>query len=67
MKRIEVNVQTGEVKVIELTAEEIADAQARTLAEQQRKAAEKAKIEAARQKLLALGLTVEDLRTALRE
>ena len=33
MNRIEMNVQTGERKVIELTPEEIADAQARTLAE----------------------------------
>ena len=31
--RIEMNVQTGERKVIELTPEEVADAQARTLAE----------------------------------
>ena len=33
MNRIEINVQTGERKVIELTPEEIVDAQARTLAE----------------------------------
>lgn len=33
MQRIEVNVQTGEQKVIDLTAAEVADAQARTAAE----------------------------------
>ena len=34
MKRIEFNVTTGERKEIDLTPEEIADAQARTVAEQ---------------------------------
>ena len=34
MKRIEINVQTGEKKEIDLTAEEIADALARTAVEQ---------------------------------
>ena len=33
MQRIEVNVVTGEQKVIDLTPEEVADAQSRTLAE----------------------------------
>lgn len=48
MERIEVNLVTGERKVIQLTAEEIADAQQRTAAEavqRSAKDAEKALIE----------------------
>jgi len=58
MHRIEVNVQTGEQQIIELTAEEIAEIQSRPQPEPipERTPAEK---------LASVGLTVEDLKALL--
>jgi ABC-type enterochelin transport system substrate-binding protein len=68
MIRIEHDVQTGEIKEIELTAEEIADVLARQEAAKPKVAAIEAEIEkykadkeAAHSKLTALGLTADDL------
>lgn len=54
MERIEYNLQTGEYKRIPLTPEEIADAQARTAAEQAQRLEKKkaAEAEARRQKAI---------------
>lgn len=54
MNRIEINIKTGEQKLVPLTAEEIADAEARAAAE---KAPTKEKIEHQRDITLAAGLT----------
>jgi hypothetical protein len=69
MNRIEINVITNESKVVELTAEEIAQAQAQHAQWE----AEQAQIEAAKQaevaakqsalnKLIALGLTQDEIK-----
>jgi antitoxin component HigA of HigAB toxin-antitoxin module len=55
MHRIEVNVQTGEQQTIELTAEEIAEIQARPQPEP-------APVLTTEQKLEAAGLTVAELK-----
>lgn len=69
MIRIEHNVETGEIKEIELTAEEIADVLARQEAAKPKVAAIEAEIakykadkESAQAKLTALGLTTDDLK-----
>ena len=66
--RVEVNCETGETSIIELTDAEIAEMEAAALAaEDQRKAAEAeaaavlAAKEAAHAKLSALGLTTEEI------
>ena len=67
MKRIEIDVQTGERKVIELTPEEIADAQARNVAELAARTAEqekKAKM-TMNEKLAPLGITLSELKMEL--
>ena len=56
MQRIEVNVQTGERKVIELTSQEVMDAQARTMAE--------AVVKEGERKALALAAIMKELRDA---
>ena len=70
MNRIEINVQTGERKVIELTPEEVADAQARTAAELASKQAEQARKAAMtlseKLALLPVGITIEELKAALK-
>jgi len=58
MERIEVNVITGEQKIIPLTAEEIAEIQSRPQPEP-------APEPTAEQKLAAAGLTVADLKQLL--
>ncbi len=58
MERIEVNVQTGEQKIIPLTAEEIAEIQSRPQPEP-------APEQTAEQKLAAAGLTVAELKQLL--
>ena len=58
MERIEVNVITGEQKIIPLTAEEIAEIQSRPQPEP-------ATEPTAEQKLAAAGLTVADLKQLL--
>jgi len=69
MERIEINVITGERKIIELNAEEVAQAQAQHAQWE----AEKAQIEATKQaevaakqsalaKLAALGLTADEIK-----
>ena len=58
MNRIEVNVQTGEQRTVALTAEEIAEIQARPQPEPPAVLTPKQKLEAA-------GLTVAELRTLL--
>lgn len=54
--RHEINVQTGERKVIELTPQEVADAQARTVAE--------AVVREGERKALALAAIMEELKDA---
>ena len=58
MHRIEVNVETGEQREIELTAEEIAEIEARPQPEPEPELT-------AAEKLARAGLTVEDLRALL--
>ena len=58
MNRIEVNVQTGEQRTVELTAAEIAEIQARPQPEPPAPPTPEQKLEAA-------GLTVAELRTLL--
>jgi hypothetical protein len=72
MKRIEINVLTGEQKIVELTAEEVAQAEtqyAQWQAEQnQIQAEEQVKIQAkqsALAKIVALGLTEEEFKTLI--
>jgi len=60
MHRIEVNVETGEQREIELTAEEIAELQSRPQPEP-------APELTAAEKLARAGLTVEDLKALLAE
>ena len=67
MQRIVFNCQTKERTVIDWTPEEIADAQARTSAEEAEKLAN-AQREAAmtvEQKLARIGLTVDDIKAAV--
>lgn len=72
MERIEIDVVTGEQKIIQLTAEEIAQAQAQRAQWE----AEQAQIEAAKQtetaakasaisKLAALGLTQDEIKALI--
>jgi len=58
MHRIEVNVQTGEQQIVELTAEEIAEIEARPQLDPVPKSTPA-------EKLAAAGLTVDDLKTLL--
>lgn len=58
MHRIEVNVQTGEQRTVELTAEEIAEIEARPQPEPPA-------VLTPAQKLAAAGLTVDELKTLL--
>jgi hypothetical protein len=58
MHRIEVNVQTGEQQIIELTPEEIAEIESRPQPEPTPEPT-------AAEKLAAVGLTVEDLKALL--
>jgi hypothetical protein len=58
MHRIEVNVQTGEQQIIELTAEEIAEIQSRPQPEPTPELTPA-------EKLASIGLTVEDLKALL--
>ena len=67
MNRIEVNVQTGERKIIELTSEEVAEALSNTAKELAKRDATAA-LEAAmtvEQKLARIGLTLTQLKAAL--
>jgi len=68
MQRIEINVQTGEQQIIDLTPEEVANAQAQYAAWQQAEAeklsaqqAEAAAKASALAKLAALGLTENEI------
>ena len=58
MHRIEVNVETGEQQIIELTPEEIAEIESRPQPEPTPEPT-------AAEKLAAVGLTVEDLKALL--
>jgi len=58
MERIEINVLTGEQKIVPLTEEEIAEIQSRTQPEPTPELT-------AEQKLAAAGLTVEELKSLL--
>ena len=58
MHRIELNVQTGEQRTVELTAEEIAEIEARPQPEPPA-------VLTPAQKLAAAGLTVDELKTLL--
>ena len=58
MNRIEVNVQTGEQRTVELTAEEIAEIEARPQPEPPA-------VLTPEQKLVAAGLTVDELKSLL--
>jgi hypothetical protein len=61
MHRIEVNVQTGEEKIVELTPEEIEELEAQAAAAE----AAAPPPPTPEEKLAALGLTVEDLKALL--
>ena len=67
MKRIEVNVQTGERTVVALTPQEIAEAQIRGQQELARKVARTAafKSRPIEEKLAALGITLAELKAEL--
>ena len=61
MTKIIHNVETGEITEVELTAKEIKDNEAQNAEFEAKKAARIAAAESRKQKLMALGLTEEEL------
>ena len=65
MKKTIINVETQEVTVRDLTAEEIAELEAESLASRQARQEQEANIESAKAKLTALGLDEAEVQAIL--